>query len=264
MQIQSYSSSYYNQSIAGKQMAMLRIATASKLNSAADNAANLAISENLKSQGTGLDQASRNIQDSTSLLDTAEGSMGNSTDVLQRMRELTVQAGNGTLTDEDRSCIQQEMDQLKSQLDSNAKNTQFNGIYTNNGTLSNFTTQIGANSGENMSISIGNVSSDALGISTNVATQSSASDSLKSIDGAINRLSSSRSKIGAITNSLDYTMDNANQTSLNYQSANSNYTDSDIAQQISLFTQSNTKLYSSIAALSNSMQQQQSSISLLV
>ncbi|WPC41019.1 flagellin [Clostridium sp. JS66] len=256
MQIQSYSTSYYNQSIANMQKAMLRISTASKLNSAADNAANLAISESLQSQSRGLDQAVRNTQDSISLLDTAEGSMGNSSDVLQRMRELSVQASNGTLTDEDRSNIQQEMDQLKDQLDSNAKNTQFNGIYTNNGTLSNFTTQTGANNKENLSMSIGNVSSSALGVNANVSTQSAASDSLKSIDDAINKLSSSRGEIGAVTNNLSYSMDNASQTSLNYQSANSNYKDADIAKEISLFNQSNIGLYSNIMALSSGIQQQ--------
>lgn len=256
--------SYYNNSLANQQMARLRISTAQKINSAKDNAAGLAISENLKSQNNGLNQASVNIQDSQNLLNTAEGGMSNSSDVLQRMRELSAQASNGTLTDSDRANIQTEMDQLKQQLDSNAANTQFNGIYTNNGTLTNFVTQSGANSGETISTSIGNMSSKSLGITGNVSTQSSAMDTLNSIDKAIDSISSSRSKIGAESNTLDYGIQNADQTAYNTQAAYSNYRDADIAKESTSYRQAAVQTYASMMAMSMQMQGSQNTLSVLV
>lgn len=256
--------SYYNQALQNQQIAMLRINTAQRINSAKDDAAGLAISESLKSQYNGLDQASSNMSQSEDLLNTAEGGMNDSSDVLQRMRELSLQASNGTLTDSDRADIQTEMDQLKEQLDSNANTTQYNGIYTNNGTLKNFTTQAGANAGETISTSIGDMSSKGLGITGNVSTQSDATKTLASIDDAINNLSSSRANVGAMTNTFDYSISNANQDSYNTQAAYSNYRDADMSSELTSYRQAGVQAYASMMAMSMQMQGDQSKLSILV
>lgn len=256
--------SYYNQALQNQQMAMLRINSAQRINCAKDDAAGLAISESLKSQYNGLNQASNNMAQAQDLLNTAEGEMSDSSDVLQRMRELSLQASNGTLTDSDRANIQTEMNQLKEQLNSNANTTHYNGIYTNNGTLKNFTTQAGANDGETISTSIGDMSSKGLGITGKVSTQSDATETLGSIDNAINKLSSSRADVGAMTNTLDHSISNANQASYNTQAAYSNYRDADISRELTSYRQTSVQAYASMMAMSMQMQGDQSKLSILV
>lgn len=253
----------YTQSLEKQQKAMLRIATSQRINSAADNAASLAISEGLRSQIGGLNQGTRNTQDSVSLLNTSESAMSSSTDVVQRMRELNIQASNGTYTNEDRQAMQTEMNQLRSQLDANATNTEFNTLKTNNGSLNNYIAQTGANTGQNLSLSIGDTSSTALGINSDVSTQAAASSNLQSIDSSLETLASSRSQVGAITNRLTVSSDNTSQSSMNLQSAESRLRDSDIAQQISLFNQSNIGMYAAMMALSKNMSEQKGTLSLL-
>jgi flagellin len=257
----SYSS--YYQSIDKQQKAMLRIATSQRINSAADDAAALAISEGMRGQISGLNQAASNTQNSVSLLNTAEGAMNNSTDVVQRMRQLDIQASNGIYTDGDRAAMQAEMNQLSAQLDTNANNTEFNTLKTNNGSLNNFITQVGANSGQNVSLSIANTSYTALGINNDVSTQSAASSNLQSIDGGLESLTSSRAQVGAITNRLTSSGENATQSAINLQSAESTIRDSDIARQTSLFQQSNVGMYAAMMSLAKSMNAQQSTLSLL-
>lgn len=266
MQINSYSSttSYYNQNLANSQKALHQIASGKKINNAADDPAVLAILSKMQGQISGLDQASSNTQDSISLLNTAEGAMSNSTDIIQSMRSLAVQSANGTLTDQDRTAIQQQMDQYSAQLNQNAAYTQYNGMNTNNGSLNNFVTQVGANSGQNTTTSIGNTSTAALGINTDVSTQSAASSSLGTIDNGLNQITSARAAIGTTTNGLERSSDNANQASVNQQTAASGMGDSDIAKQVSLFSQSNIQSYISMMILSKQIHnQQQSGISLL-
>lgn len=258
------SNSYYNRSVSSQQMAALRISTGQKINSAKDDAASLAISESLRSQFTGLDQAANNMGDSKDLLNVSEGAMGDSSDITQRMRTLTLQASNGTLTDSDRSNIQIEMTQLKGQIDSNANNTHYNGIYTNNGTLTNFTTQTGANSGQTSSMSIRNMSSSALGITGDVSTQAAASNNLNSLDNAIDTISSARGDIGAMNNRFDYAIQNATQTSYNEQAAYSIYRDTDVSSEISAYKQASVQTYANMMAMSSQMQTQQNTLSLLV
>ena len=265
MQINSYSPSLssYNQNLASSQKAMQHLATGKKINTAADNPAVLAIITAMQGQVSGLDQAYSNTQDSMSLLNTAEGAMDDSTSVLQDMRTLSVQAANGTLTDSDRADIQLQMDQLSAQLDTNAKNTQFNGMNTNDGSLNNFVTQTGANAGQTVTTSIGDTSVAALGINTNVSTQAAAMNSLGTIDNGLQQITSDRTDLGAVTNSMQFLADNTNQSSINLQSAASGMGDTDIAAETSLFNNSNIKLYASIMVLSKQLNQQKGTLSLL-
>lgn len=256
----SYNYNLYNNEQQKLQKTMLRLATGQKINSAADNPAALAISEGLRSQINGLSKAQQNTEDARSMLYTAEGSMGNSSDVIQRMRQLTLQSANGTLTDEDRSAIQSEMNQLGVQLDYNANNTEYNTIKTNNGTTGSLSIQTGANSGQNLAISINSATSAALGINTDVSTQAAANSNLSSIDTGLDRLTTSRTNLGALINRLDYTSQNDSQSAVNAQASESHYRDADPAQEISLFNQSNVQMYASIMAMSRRMQNQQGSL----
>jgi flagellin len=266
MNINSYtpSTSSYYKNYAEQQKHTQNIASGKKVNSAADNAAALAIIQGMYGQINGDNQAARNIQDSVSLLNTAEGAMNDSTDVAQRMRELSLQAANGTLTDQDRSYIQQEMNQLGAQLNANANNTEFNTIKTNDGSLTNFTTQVGANSGQTAVTSIGSTTTAALGISADVSTQSAAASSLSTIDSGIASITSARTAIGATVNALGYTSGSVTQAAESLTSAASVMGDADIASELSLFKQSGIKLYTNLMALSKSMNQRESVLSLLV
>lgn len=262
--MQINTSYYYNQALRNQQMAMLRASTAQKINSASDDAAGLAISEGLKSQYNGLNQASMNMGETQDLLNTAEGGMSDSSDILQEMRQLSLQAANGTLSDSDRADIQVQMNQLKDQLDSNANNMEFNGIHTNNGTLNNFVTQAGPNSGDSMSTSINDTSSKGLGVVGNVSTQADAMNTLSSIDKAINTLSSDRSSVGAASNTLDYGIQGADQASYNTQASYSNYRDADMANELTSYRQAGVQAYASMMAMSLQMQSEQSHLSMLV
>lgn len=265
MRINSYTpslSSYYK-SLADQQKNTEHIASGKKVNSAADNAAAMAIIQGMYGQVNGLDQAVRNIQDSVSLLNTAEGAMSDSADIAQRMRELSLQASNGALTDEDRSYIQQEMNQLGSQLNANANNTEFNTIKTNDGSLQGFTTQVGANGGQTTVTSIGSTTTAALGIDTNVSTQAAAQNSLSTIDSGLQKITSERTAIGATVNAMGYTSDAVTQSAENLTYSASVMGDTDIAKEYSLFQQNGIKLYTSIMAMSKTMNQRESILSLL-
>ncbi|MDU2064976.1 MAG: hypothetical protein E6713_09035 [Sporomusaceae bacterium] len=259
--ISSYS--YSNQYQIASQKAAQQVATGKKVNQAADNPAVLAILSKMAGQISGYSQGVANSQSSADLLNTAEGSMGNSSDVMQRMRQLSVQAANGTLTDEDRSMIQQEMGQLSAQVDMNAGQTQYNTIYTNNG-MSERVAQTGANAGQNQTYSLSDASTAALGIqSVDVSTQSGANDAIAALDKGLSQLSSSRAYAGTMINSLHRSADNSAQMAANQQSSASSMGDSDVANAYSLFQQSNLKMYVNMMMLPKQWQQQQNAFSIL-
>jgi flagellin len=259
----SYSLKSYYDDLAKSQKSMQHISSGQKVNSAADSAAAIAIIQGMYGQSNGLVQAADNTQDSINLLDTAEGAMDDSTSVIQDMRQLSVQAANGTLTDQDRSFIQLQMDQLNAQINANAANTQYNTINTNDGSLSNFVSQVGANSGDTYTTSIASVSSAALGLNTDVSTQAAAENSIQSLDDGLQQLTDERASVGASTNALQASSDNATQAASSLQSAESVLGDTDIAQEISLMSSSNVKAYASIMMLAKQMNQQKGVLSLL-
>ncbi len=144
--------------------AMERLSSGLRINSAKDDAAGLAISTGFQSQITGINQAVRNANDGVSMTQTAEGSMDEMTNILQRMRELSVQSANDTNSSSNRAAIQEEVDQLHSELDRIAETTQFNGINLLDGSSGSTTLQIGANSGETLSFSIDAVTTKDLNL----------------------------------------------------------------------------------------------------
>ena len=144
-----------------------KLSSGYRINRAADDAAGLSISEKMRGQIRGLDQASTNAQDGISLIQTAEGALNETHSILQRMRELSVQAANGTETADDRESIQSEIDQLQDEINRISETTQFNTMNLLDGTFST-TFQIGANAGQTMSVSVGNMSTSSLGLTSGI------------------------------------------------------------------------------------------------
>jgi len=156
--------------------AMERLSTGKRINSAADDATGLAIATRLDAQTRGLQSAIKNANDSISTVETAEGAMQEVTSILQRMRELAIQSSSDTNSDADREFLQNEIDQLSTELDRIASTTQYNGINVLDGSYANKVFQIGANAGQTMNISVGSMASSVLGVATsNSASVSNAS-----------------------------------------------------------------------------------------
>jgi flagellin len=152
--------------------AMERLSTGSRINSAKDDAAGLAITNRMTAQIRGMSKAVGNVNDAISMSQTAEGAMGNVSDILQRMRELAVQAGTGTLNDSDRSSLQLEVSQLKQQIDNIATTTNHNNIKLLDGTAQNIVIQSGINSGETMKIGFSSMQSKDIGVGTRASLSS--------------------------------------------------------------------------------------------
>ncbi|MCM3511875.1 flagellin [Carnobacterium inhibens] len=161
---------------ASKSSSLAKLSSGLRINKAGDDAAGLAISEKMKNQISGMTQASRNAQDGISLIQTAEGALGETHSILNRMRDLTVQAKNGTNTDEDTNAIQKEMDSLSSEIGRIAKDTQFNSKSLLNGGTegSSFTFQIGANAGQEVKLEIKDMSTTGLGLSDSMTVAAKA------------------------------------------------------------------------------------------
>jgi len=216
---------------------MEKLSSGLRINRAADDAAGLAISEKMRGQIRGLNQAVRNAQDGISLLQTAEGALNETHSILQRMRELAVQSANDTNTDADRVQIQQEVNQLLEELNRIAENTEFNTQKLLDGTLSGALIHIGANASQFLSITIATMTASALGVnSVTVSTQAAANQAVSTVQSAIDKVSSERSKLGAIQNRLEHTIANLGVAAENLTAAESRIRDVDMAQEMMNFT----------------------------
>ncbi len=233
-----------------------RLGSGSRINSAKDDAAGLAIAAGMASQLGGDYQAMRNVTDSLSLTDTAGGALSQVSDTLQRMRELTVQAANGTNRASDLQAIQGEINQLAQGLDQMAGNTQFNGQNLLDGTFSG-QVQAGANQGDTQTLSLGSASSQSLGISNlDVTNQANATNALNLLDNAINNVGAQQATIGATQAALSSTLADLSNTYENIAGAKSRISDTDYAKESSNLAQNNVQAEVSLKALSiyNSMQ----------
>ena len=245
--------------------AMQKLSSGLRINSAADDAAGLAISEKMRSQIRGLDQATNNAQDGISLLQTAEGALNETHDILQRMRELAVQGANDTNTTEDRNQIQTELNQLMSEIDRIAKTTQFNTQNLLGGTFS-ATLQVGANAGQIINFSISPMDTAGLSLDTTsiaVSTNDAAGTAISALDEAIKRVSSQRSNFGALENRLDHTINNLTTSSENLTSAESRIRDVDMAKEMSEETKDSILAQAAQAMLAQANQQPQQVLQLL-
>jgi flagellin len=249
--------------------ALERLSSGLRINKAADDAAGLAIAEKMLAQTKGLKQAGQNALDGISMIQTAEGALNETEAILQRMRELSVQAANDTMTVSDRNHIVDELRQLSTEIDRIARTTQFNTqVLLNGGTISQsgITLQIGANSGQIMNVLIDTADAQALGVyTTNISVDNpgNASITITNLDDAITKVSSIRSKLGAMINRLQHTIANLNVQGENLSAAESRIRDLDMAAEVAQMTRAQILNQSSTAMLAQANQAPQSILSLL-
>src|SRR5262249_8189807 len=242
---------------------MERLSSGYRINKAADDAAGLAISEKLKTQVGGLDQAQRNAQDAVSLVQTAEGSMNEVQSMLQRVRDLAVQYNNGTLSTSDKASITNEVTQLCNEIARIAAQTKFNGIslLTGNGAI-NF--QRGGDAGETITVSARDMLGANASFDINSAIFSFGSPvSLASIDPAINNVSTARSTFGAVQNRLEHTLNNLATYEENLSSSESRIRDVDMAPEMVNFTKLQILQQAATSMLTQATSSPQSVLSLL-
>ena len=243
-----------------------KLSSGYKINRAADDAAGLSISEKMRSQIRGLDKASSNAEDGISLIQVAEGALNESHSILQRMNELATQAANDTNTTSDREAIQSEISQLTSELDRIYSTTQFNTMNLLDGNFTGKSLQVGALSGQIISLSINSMKASAIGIkasSISVSSNSAAGKSMSLIQLAINTVSQESSKLGAIQNRLEHTINNLDTTSENTSAAESRIRDTDMATEMVEYSKNNILSQAGQSMLSQANQQTQGVLSLL-
>ncbi|EJL46893.1 MULTISPECIES: flagellin [Brevibacillus] len=244
---------------------MEKLSSGLRINRAGDDAAGLAISEKMRAQIRGLDQASRNSQDGISLIQTAEGALSETHAILQRMRELAVQASNGTYTTTDRAKLGAEVVQLQKEINRIASQTEFNTKKLINSGIS-VTFQVGANSGQTIGMSINAMNTSALGVSALGSTFSTATafgSIIAAINSAINTVSKERANFGAYQNRLEHTINNLNTSSENLTAAESRIRDVDMAREMMKFTKDNILSQAAQAMLAQANQQPQGVLQLL-
>ena len=243
-----------------------KLSSGYKINRAGDDAAGLSISEKMRSQIRGLNKASSNAEDGISLIQVAEGALNETHSILQRMNELATQAANDTNTSTDRKAIQQELNQLTSELDRIYSTTQFNTMNLLDGSFSKKSLQVGSLSGQVIAISIGKMDAKSLGISAasvKVSTNAVAGKSMTIIQKAIDTVSTERSKLGALQNRLEHTINNLDTTSENTSAAESRISDTDMATEMVEYSKNNILAQAGQSMLSQANQQTQGVLSLL-
>lgn len=234
------------------------------VNRAADDAAGLSISEKMRNQIRGINQAVKNSEDGVSLIQTAEGNMNEIHSILQRMGELATKAANDVNATEDRTAIQNEIDQLSTEIDSISNKAAFNGTKLLNGDFKSKNLQVGAVAGENMNITIATMNATLLSVkSLDMASHGSASDAMSKISNAIKTVSAARSELGAKQNRLDYTINNLNNYSENLTSAESQIRDTDMASEMTAYTKNNILQQAAQSMLAQANQSTQGVLSLL-
>ena len=246
-----------------------KLSSGYKINRAADDAAGLAISEKMRRQIRGLTQASANAQDGISMVQTAEGALNEVHDMLQRMNELAVKAENGTLMSEDRDYIDQEVQQLMSEIDRVASTTTFNqqnlldktGGNNNDGV---FELQVGAESGQHITLTMSSMKCSALGISgADATTSANAGDLNAKVKEAIKSLNKQRSDLGAVQNRLEHTINNLDNVVENTTAAESAIRDTDMASEMVKYSNNNILAQAGQAMLAQANQSNQGVLSLL-
>jgi flagellin len=237
--------------------AMERLSSGLRINRAADDAAGLAISESMRGQIRGLQQAQRNIEDGVSLVQTAEGSLDEVHSMLQRVRELAVQYNNGTLSNANHTSIQSEVNALVSEIDRIGTSAKFNGV-TLLGASALVTFQVGANDGESIAVSL-----ISLGSTLGTYSTLGLSTSISAIDAAIDAVSSARAAFGAAQNRLEHSLNVASATTENLTAAESRIRDVDMAEEMVKLTKAQILQQAGTAMLSQANQSPQSVLQLL-
>jgi flagellin len=248
-----------------------KLSSGYKINRAGDNAAGLTISEKMRGQIRGLDQASTNAQDGISLIQTAEGALSETQSILQRMRELTVQASNDTNVTADRSAVEKELTALTDEVTRIATQTEFNTMKLLNGKFSSKNLQVGAQSGQNISFSIKSMTASALlqkggtayNVASHVGSYKSATNAITVVQSALNRVSTERSALGALQNRLEHTIANADNASENLMAAESGIRDVDMAKEMVKYSKDSILQQAAQSMLAQANQSTQGVLSLL-
>lgn len=242
-----------------------KLSSGYKINRAADDAAGLSISEKMRNQIRGLNKASDNAQDGISLVQTAEGALNEVHSMLQRMSELAVQASNGTNQTVDKNALEAEVAQLQTEIKRVGSTTQFNKMNILDGTFTSKLLQVGANANQTISVSISGmtgVCSKALDAHVS-GTNAQAQDAIANIQSSIGKLSTLRSKLGAIQNRLEHTVANLDNISENTQSAESRIRDTDMAEEMVQYSKNNILQQAGQSMLAQANQANQGVLSLL-
>ncbi len=248
-----------------------KLSSGYRVNRAADDAAGLSISEKMRGQIRGLNQASSNAEDGQNLIQTAEGALGEIHSVIQRMRELVVQASNDTNVSADRTAIGLELQALSSEIDRIASQTEFNTMKLLSGGFSNKVLQVGANASQTIKFSISGMTSDKLGITVatianNVKGKvagSAISPLISTVNKALSIVSQQRSKLGALQNRLDHTIDNADNMAENLQSSESKIRDVNMADEMVTYSAKSILQQAGQSMLAQANQATQGVLSLL-
>ena len=240
-----------------------KLSSGYRINRSADDAAGLAISEQMRSKINGLDQATANASDAIGLIQTAEGALTETHSMLQRMVTLATQSANGTYNSTARAAIGEEVTALKAEIDRISSTTDYNGVKPI-GSTSAITVQIGPTSGETLSIAAAKMDATSLGVNgITVASVSDANSAITKINDAINTVSTHRAKLGASQNRLEHTINNLKTTNENMTAAESRIRDTDMAKEMAAFTKNNILNQAAQSMLSQANQQPQGVLSLL-
>jgi flagellin len=259
--------------------AMTQLSAGVRINSAKDDASGLAISNRMTSQINGLGAAVKNANDAVSMIATAEGALDEVTEMLQRMRELAVQAGTGSMSSDDRTYLNNEFAALRSEIDRIADNTEWNGNTILNGTAggtsaSSVTFQVGVDGGQTIAVDFGNITDasggDMNGISASVITgttaasgQTNATSAITALDTAIEAVSTQRSAFGAGSNRLEHAIDNLTNVQTNAEASRSRILDTDYAQSTSELARTQIIQQAGTAMLAQANQLPQTVLALL-
>lgn len=253
----------------GLQKSTEKLSSGYKINRAADDAAGLSISEKMRNQIRGLNKASDNAQDGISLVQTAEGALNEVHSMLQRMSELAVQAANGTNATTDRTALNDEVQQLKTEIQRVGSTTQFNKMNILDGGFSAGTKkalQVGANANQTISIAISALKSvigSSLISTLKISTATNAQSAIATVQSSIEKLSTLRSKLGAVQNRLEHTVANLDNISENTQSAESRIRDTDMAEEMVQYSKNNILQQAGQSMLAQANQANQGVLSLL-
>jgi len=255
---------------------MEKLSSGERINRAGDDASGLAVSEKMRSQIRGLNQASKNISNGVSFIQTTEGYLGETTDILQRVRELAVQSANGIYSDEDRMQIQVEVSQLVAEVDRIASQAQFNGMNMLTGRFGQGSEnimqfQIGANVDQNARVFIGTMTAQALGLKglqggdeqISISTPDDANMTIAAVDTALTNVTKQRADLGAYQNRFEMAAKGVNIAAENTQAAESRIRDTDMAAEMVEFSKNQILTQSGTAMLAQANSQSQNVLALL-
>lgn len=258
---------YLNQNAADESSSLAKIASGSRINKASDDAAGLAIAAKISSDIASLQQASTNATQAISVLQTADGGASNISDILTRMKSLASQSSSGTVTDTERTYLNDEFSQLQDEVDGIATGTRYNGTSLLDGTStfsSGVAVLVGTSSTDTISITIDNLSTTALAIaSLDVSSQTGADSALTALDTAISTVSSARASIGAQESRFEFRSNALASTEENLDSARSSITDVDVASEQAALSSAEVKTQAAVSAAAQANQLPQYLLSLL-